>query len=170
MFLNHELMSSMKEYLTQGGITILEASKTLKVLAEQEYFKEDKKQHRKSSQEMADVLKKLTDGGLTPGEDSELALSALVLLLEYHASRQPLLTGTEQRFGKRKTAQILDNITLTNLDIIPRGPDTDQRELAGKIGSMLYAIWQTVIQTVACAPLLIHFNQRQVEFCRRFNG
>ncbi|XP_015756770.1 PREDICTED: DNA mismatch repair protein Msh6-like [Acropora digitifera] len=60
--LSHELMSSMKEYLIPGS-QFWEASKTLKVLAEEEYFKEDKTSTENSVKSWPEILRKLTDGG-----------------------------------------------------------------------------------------------------------
>lgn len=173
--LNHELMSSMKEYLIPGS-QFWEPSKTLKVFAEEEYFKENNNSTESSVKSWPDVLKKLTDGdpiGLTPGDNSELALSSLgavvwylkkclidheVLSMGNFEEYIPLDSspniGRSAAFVKGRQHMILDNITLTNLEIIPNGPDSStEGTLLEKIDHCSTAFGKRLFKQWLCAPL-----------------
>ncbi|KAL9963214.1 hypothetical protein ACROYT_G032392 [Oculina patagonica] len=173
--LNHELMSSMKEYLTQGS-QFWEAGKTLKVLAEKQYFDENKKSTENPVKRWPDVLKKLTDGdplGLMPGEGSELALSALgavvwylqkclideeVLSMGNFEEYTPLdsspSSGQSTTFTKGRQHMILDNISLTNLDILPSGPDvTAEGTLLERVDHCSTPFGKRLFKQWLCAPL-----------------
>ncbi|RMX47670.1 hypothetical protein pdam_00013626 [Pocillopora damicornis] len=149
--LNHELMSAMKEYLTQGS-QFWEAGKTLKVLAEEQYFNNDENNTENPVKSWPDVLKKLTDGdplGLMPGEGSELALSALGAVIWY--LKKCLIDGEVLSMGN---FEILDNITLTNLDVIPSGPDASlEGTLLERLDHCCTPFGKRLFKQWLCAPL-----------------
>ncbi|XP_044184294.1 DNA mismatch repair protein Msh6-like isoform X1 [Acropora millepora] len=173
--LSHELMSSMKEYLIPGS-QFWEASKTLKVLAEEEYFKEDKTSTENSVKSWPEILRKLTDGdplGLTPADGSELALSALgavvwylkkslidheVLSMGNFEEYTPLDSspnaGRSAAFMKGRQHMILDNVTLTNLDVIPYGPDSSlEGTLLERLDNCSTPFGKRLFKQWLCAPL-----------------
>ncbi|XP_065256528.1 DNA mismatch repair protein Msh6 isoform X5 [Emys orbicularis] len=141
--LKGSLSSSMQEGLISGS-QFWNASKTLKTLIEEGYFED--KQNVDNLFILPPVIKSMTSEsdslGLTPGENCELALSALggcVFYLKKCLIDQELLSranfeeyvpvdtdvakakGSSSFFAKTNQRMVLDGVTLANLEILQNG-------------------------------------------------
>ncbi|KAM5293108.1 DNA mismatch repair protein Msh6 isoform 7-T7 [Ctenodactylus gundi] len=142
MVLKGTLAASLQEALLPGS-QFWDASKTLRTLLEEGYFTE--KLGEDSGERLPQVLKGMTSEsdsvGLTPGEKSEMALSALggcIFYLKKCLIDQELLsmanfeeyipldsdmvsTRPGAPFAKASTRMVLDAVTLNNLEIFLNG-------------------------------------------------
>ncbi|NXO76777.1 MSH6 protein, partial [Sitta europaea] len=174
--LKGSLVSCIQEGLTSGS-QFWNASKTLKVLLEEGYFKE--KQNSENGCSLPSVIKSLTSEsdslGLTPGENSELALSALggcVFYLKKCLIDQELLsqanfeeyvpvdiaTAKPMRSGSlfARTGQrmVLDGVTLMNLEVLQNGTNgTTEGTLLERIDSCCTPFGKRLLKQWLCAPL-----------------
>ncbi|XP_048590320.1 DNA mismatch repair protein Msh6-like [Nematostella vectensis] len=173
--LSHELMSSLTEHLAPGS-EFWDASKTLKFLAEGNYFKNDKDGADESVNWPA-MLKMMTDGdplGLTPTDGHELALSALGAVAWYLKKcliEEELLSmgkfeeykpldcldaprSSTLSFTQGRQHLILDDVTLTNLDVVPCGPDGSlQGTLLEQLDHCSTPFGKRLFKQWLCAPL-----------------
>ncbi|XP_058658782.1 DNA mismatch repair protein Msh6 [Ammospiza caudacuta] len=174
--LKGSLVSCIQEGLTSGS-QFWNASKTLKVLLEEGYFKE--KQNSENGCSLPSVIKSLTSEsdslGLTPGENSELALSALggcVFYLKKCLIDQELLsqanfeeyvpvdiataktTSSSSLFGRTGQRMVLDGVTLMNLEVLQNGTNgSTEGTLLERIDSCCTPFGKRLLKQWLCAPL-----------------
>ncbi|NXM56475.1 MSH6 protein, partial [Illadopsis cleaveri] len=174
--LKGSLVSCIQEGLTSGS-QFWNASKTLKVLLEEGYFKE--KQNSENGCSLPSVIKSLTSEsdslGLTPGENSELALSALggcVFYLKKCLIDQELLSQANfeeyvpvdiatakamcsgSLFAKTGQRMVLDGVTLMNLEVLQNGTNgTTEGTLLERIDSCCTPFGKRLLKQWLCAPL-----------------
>ncbi|KAI1894508.1 hypothetical protein AGOR_G00116520 [Albula goreensis] len=164
------LSSALQEVLVPGA-QFWEAAKTLKVLAEEDYFKE--------SEGLPAVLKGMTSEsdslGLTPGEGYELALSALgacIFYLKKCLVDQELLSmanfeeylpvdveleqadGASSFFAQTRQRMVLDGVTLANLEVL-QNSSTGGMEgtLLERLDSCCTPFGRRLLKQWLCAPL-----------------
>ncbi|XP_071595934.1 DNA mismatch repair protein Msh6 isoform X2 [Heliangelus exortis] len=173
--LKGSLVSCIQEGLISGS-QFWNASKTLKVLLEEGYFKE--KQNSEGCF-LPSVIKSLTSEsdslGLTPGENSELALSALggcVFYLKKCLIDQELLSlanfeeyvpvdistaknvSSYSFFAKTDQRMVLDGVTLMNLEVLQnRTNGTTEGTLLERIDSCCTPFGKRLLKQWLCAPL-----------------
>ncbi|XP_059696826.1 DNA mismatch repair protein Msh6 isoform X1 [Haemorhous mexicanus] len=174
--LKGSLVSCIQEGLTSGS-QFWNASKTLKVLLEEGYFKE--KQNSENGCSLPSVIKSLTSEsdslGLTPGENSELALSALggcVFYLKKCLIDQELLSqanfeeyvpvdiataktmSSSSLFGRTGQRMVLDGVTLMNLEVLQNGTNgSTEGTLLERIDSCCTPFGRRLLKQWLCAPL-----------------
>ncbi|KAM4902704.1 DNA mismatch repair protein Msh6 [Sylvia borin] len=174
--LKGSLVSCIQEGLISGS-QFWNASKTLKVLLEEGYFKE--KQNSENGCSLPSVIKSLTSEsdslGLTPGENSELALSALggcVFYLKRCLIDQELLSqanfeeyvpvdiatakamSSSSLFAKTGQRMVLDGVTLMNLEVLQNGTNgTTEGTLLERIDSCCTPFGKRLLKQWLCAPL-----------------
>ncbi|NWH87331.1 MSH6 protein, partial [Aegithalos caudatus] len=174
--LKGSLVSCIQEGLNSGS-QFWNASKTLKVLLEEGYFKE--KQNSENGCSLPSVIKSLTSEsdslGLTPGENSELALSALggcVFYLQKCLIDQELLSqanfeeyipvdiatvksmGSSSLFARTGQRMVLDGVTLMNLEVLQNGTNgTTEGTLLERIDSCCTPFGKRLLKQWLCAPL-----------------
>ncbi|XP_056342747.1 DNA mismatch repair protein Msh6 [Oenanthe melanoleuca] len=174
--LKGSLISCIQEGLTSGS-QFWNASKTLKVLLEEGYFKE--KQNSENGCSLPSVIKSLTSEsdslGLTPGENSELALSALggcVFYLKKCLIDQELLSqanfeeyvpvdiatartmSSSSLFARTGQRMVLDGVTLMNLEVLQNGTNgTIEGTLLERIDSCCTPFGKRLLKQWLCAPL-----------------
>ncbi|NWZ67614.1 MSH6 protein, partial [Acrocephalus arundinaceus] len=174
--LKGSLVSCTQEGLTSGS-QFWNASKTLKVLLEEGYFKE--KQNSENGCSLPSVIKSLTSEsdslGLTPGENSELALSAIggcVFYLKKCLIDQELLsqanfeeyvpvdiattktTSSSSLFARTGQRMVLDGVTLMNLEVLQNGTNgTTEGTLLERIDSCCTPFGKRLLKQWLCAPL-----------------
>ncbi|NXR35893.1 MSH6 protein, partial [Zosterops hypoxanthus] len=174
--LKGSLVSCIQEGLISGS-QFWNASKTLKVLLEEGYFKEE--QNSENGCSLPSVIKSLTSEsdslGLTPGENSELALSALggcVFYLKKCLIDQELLSqanfeeyvpvdiatakamSSSSLFAKTGQRMVLDGVTLMNLEILQNGTNgTTEGTLLERIDSCCTPFGKRLLKQWLCAPL-----------------
>uniref|UniRef100_A0A8C3U1C5 DNA mismatch repair protein n=1 Tax=Catharus ustulatus TaxID=91951 RepID=A0A8C3U1C5_CATUS len=174
--LKGSLVSCIQEGLTSGS-QFWNASKTLKVLLEEGYFKE--KQNSENGCSLPSVIKSLTSEsdslGLTPGENSELALSALggcVFYLKKCLIDQELLSqanfeeyvpvdittaktmSSSSLFARTGQRMVLDGVTLMNLEVLQNGTNgTIEGTLLERIDSCCTPFGKRLLKQWLCAPL-----------------
>ncbi|CAM4539461.1 unnamed protein product [Lepidochelys olivacea] len=174
--LKGSLSSSMQEGLISGS-QFWNASKTLKTLIEESYFED--KQNVDDRFILPPVIKSMTSEidslGLTPGENSELALSALggcVFYLKKCLIDQELLSlanfeeyvpvdidvvkakGSSSFFAKTNQRMVLDGVTLTNLEILQNGTTgTTEGTLLERIDICCTPFGKRLLKQWICAPL-----------------
>ncbi|XP_077670042.1 DNA mismatch repair protein Msh6 isoform X2 [Eretmochelys imbricata] len=174
--LKGSLSSSMQEGLISGS-QFWNASKTLKTLIEESYFED--KQNVDDRFILPPVIKSMTSEidslGLTPGENSELALSALggcVFYLKKCLIDQELLSlanfeeyvpvdidvvkakGSSSFFAKTNQRMVLDGVTLTNLEILQNGTTgTTEGTLLERIDVCCTPFGKRLLKQWICAPL-----------------
>ncbi|XP_050827953.1 DNA mismatch repair protein Msh6 [Serinus canaria] len=174
--LKGSLVSCIQEGLTSGS-QFWNASKTLKVLLEEGYFKE--KQNSENGCSLPSVIKSLTSEsdslGLTPGENSELALSALggcVFYLKKCLIDQELLSqanfeeyvpvdittaktmSSSSLFGRTGQRMVLDGVTLMNLEVLQNGTNgSTEGTLLERIDSCCTPFGKRLLKQWLCAPL-----------------
>ncbi|XP_061331343.1 DNA mismatch repair protein Msh6 isoform X1 [Pezoporus flaviventris] len=173
--LKGSLLSCIQEGLISGS-QFWNASKTLKVLLEEGYFKENENSENGCS--LPSVIKSLTSEsdslGLTPGENSELALSALggcVFYLKKCLIDQELLsladfeeyipvdidtakTRPSSFFAKTDQRMVLDGVTLMNLEVLQNGTNgTTEGTLLERIDSCCTPFGKRLLKQWLCAPL-----------------
>ncbi|XP_068865447.1 DNA mismatch repair protein Msh6 [Aphelocoma coerulescens] len=174
--LKGSLVSCIQEGLTSGS-QFWNASKTLKVLLEEGYFKE--KQNSENGCSLPSVIKSLTSEsdslGLTPGENSELALSALggcVFYLKKCLIDQELLSqanfeeyvpvdittaktvSSSSLFARTSQRMVLDGVTLMNLEVLQNGTNgSTEGTLLERIDSCYTPFGKRLLKQWLCAPL-----------------
>lgn len=136
------LSSAMHESLNAGS-QFWDAQKTLKTLADEDYFKESREEGGSSGSDLPKVLKAMTSEsdslGLTPKEGYELALSALggsifylkkclvdheLLSMANFQEYVPVDVEIQQSenesnfFAQTHQRMVLDGVTLANLEIL----------------------------------------------------
>ncbi|NWZ38887.1 MSH6 protein, partial [Brachypodius atriceps] len=174
--LKGSLVSCIQEGLISGS-QFWNASKTLKVLLEEGYFKE--KQNSENGCSLPSVIKSLTSEsdslGLTPGENSELALSALggcVFYLKKCLIDQELLSqanfeeyvpvdiataksmSSNSLFARTGQRMVLDGVTLMNLEVLQNGTNgTTEGTLLERIDSCCTPFGKRLLKQWLCAPL-----------------
>ncbi|GCB85705.1 hypothetical protein scyTo_0026422, partial [Scyliorhinus torazame] len=161
----------------QSASQFWDASKTLKVLAEEGYFNETKDDDL--GVPLPPVLQRMVSEadslGLTPGEGHELALSALgacVFYLKRCLVDQELLSmanfeeyvpvdiDVEQSkessscFARSRQRLVLDAITLTNLEILRNGTNgTAEGTLLEQLDNCCTYFGKRLLKQWLCAPL-----------------
>ncbi|XP_038253313.1 DNA mismatch repair protein Msh6 isoform X2 [Dermochelys coriacea] len=174
--LKGSLSSSMQEGLISGS-QFWNASKTLKTLIEEGYFED--KQNVDERFILPPVIKSMTSEidslGLTPGENCELALSALggcVFYLKKCLIDQELLSlanfeeyvpvdidvvkakGSSSFFAKTNQRMVLDGVTLTNLEIMQNGTTgTTEGTLLERIDICCTPFGKRLLKQWICTPL-----------------
>ncbi|OXB82828.1 UNVERIFIED_CONTAM: hypothetical protein H355_010398 [Colinus virginianus] len=174
--LKGSLVSCIQEGLISGS-QFWSASKTLKVLLEEEYFKEN--QSPENGCVLPPVIKSLTSEsdslGLTPGENSELALSALggvVFYLKKCLIDQELLSlanfeeyvpvdadsartaSSSNFFARTDRRMVLDGVTLMNLEVLQNGTNgSTEGTLLERIDSCCTPFGKRLLKQWLCAPL-----------------
>ncbi|XP_051639646.1 DNA mismatch repair protein Msh6 [Manacus candei] len=172
--LKSSLVSCIQEGLISGS-QFWNASKTLKVLLEEEYFKENSE----NGCSLPSVIKSLTSEsdslGLTPGDNSELALSALggcVFYLKRCLIDQELLSranfeeyvpvdiaaakpmSSSSLFAKTGQRMVLDGVTLMNLEVLQNGTNgSTEGTLLERIDSCCTPFGKRLLKQWLCAPL-----------------
>ncbi|XP_061481629.1 DNA mismatch repair protein Msh6 [Rhineura floridana] len=170
------LPSTVQEGLI-AGTQFWNASKTLKTLVEEGYFQD--KEKTSSGVTLPPVIRSMTAEsdslGLTPGENSELVLSALgscVFYLKKCIIDQELLTmakfeeyipvdvdiakGTKSSsvFAKTSQRMVLDGVTLTNLEILQNGTTGSvEGTLLENIDTCCTPFGKRLLKQWLCAPL-----------------
>uniref|UniRef100_UPI00398F65F0 DNA mismatch repair protein Msh6 n=1 Tax=Pristiophorus japonicus TaxID=55135 RepID=UPI00398F65F0 len=170
------LVSAMQEGL-QSGSQFWDASKTLKVLAEEGYFNETKPEE--PGVPLPPVIQGMVSEadplGLTPSEGHELALSALgacVFYLKRCLVDQELLSMgnfeeyvpvdidlermkvSSSRFVRSRQRLVLDGITLTNLEILQNGTTgTTEGTLLEQLDNCCTYFGKRLLKQWLCAPL-----------------
>ncbi|KAM5293104.1 DNA mismatch repair protein Msh6 isoform 3-T3 [Ctenodactylus gundi] len=175
MVLKGTLAASLQEALLPGS-QFWDASKTLRTLLEEGYFTE--KLGEDSGERLPQVLKGMTSEsdsvGLTPGEKSEMALSALggcIFYLKKCLIDQELLsmanfeeyipldsdmvsTRPGAPFAKASTRMVLDAVTLNNLEIFLNGTNgSAEGTLLERIDTCHTAFGKRLLKQWLCAPL-----------------
>ncbi|XP_058429258.1 DNA mismatch repair protein Msh6 isoform X4 [Marmota monax] len=177
--LKSSLSSSLQEGLIPGS-QFWDAAKTLRTLLEEGYFTE--KLNEDSGGMLPQVLKDMTSEsdsiGLTPGEKSELALSALggcVFYLKKCLIDQDLLsmanfeeyipldsdmvnTRSGAKFTKANQRMVLDAVTLNNLEIFVNGTNgSTEGTLLERIDTCHTIFGKRLLKQWLCAPLCSPF-------------
>ncbi|XP_078413344.1 DNA mismatch repair protein Msh6 [Cetorhinus maximus] len=170
------LVSAMQEGL-QSASQFWDATKTLKVLAEEAYFSETKDKDLDAP--LPPVLQRMVSEadslGLTPGEGHELALSALgacvfylkrclvdqeLLSLANFEEYVPVDVDVERTkvssncFVGSRQRLVLDAITLTNLEILQNGTNgTTEGTLLEQLDNCCTYFGKRLLKQWLCAPL-----------------
>ncbi|XP_016049760.1 DNA mismatch repair protein Msh6 isoform X2 [Erinaceus europaeus] len=176
MILKGSLSASLQEGLIPGS-QFWDAAKTLRTLLEEGYFTESVNDDNRVL--LPEVLKGMTaesdSVGLTPGEKSELALSALggcVFYLKKCLIDQELLsmanfeeyvpldsdtvsaTRPATFFAKTNQRMVLDAVTLNNLEILLNGTNgSTEGTLLEKIDTCQTPFGKRLLKQWLCAPL-----------------
>ncbi|KAG9484465.1 hypothetical protein GDO78_010050 [Eleutherodactylus coqui] len=175
------LSSSIQEGLSPHS-QFWDASKTLKVLAEEGYFVKDSKEDQKNGDTLPPVLKAMISDsdslGLTAGEKHELALSALggcVFYLKKCLIDQELLSmanfneyvpvdvestqTSASFFAKTSQRMVLDGVTLTNLELLQNGTNgSTEGTLLEKLDTCFTPFGKRLLKQWLCAPLCNPFS------------
>ncbi|KAM8945438.1 DNA mismatch repair protein Msh6 [Pelodytes ibericus] len=176
------LSASIQEGL-QPSSQFWDGSKTLKILAEEAYFAEQSKTVS-DNRSLPPVLQCMVSEGdslsLTPGEKSELALSALgacVFYLKKCLIDQELLSlanfeeyvpvdkdieraqSSCSFFAKTSQRMVLDGVTLTNLEILQNGTSGSvEGTLLEKLDTCFTPFGKRLLKQWLCAPLCNPFS------------
>ncbi|XP_069787137.1 DNA mismatch repair protein Msh6 [Narcine bancroftii] len=170
------LVSAMQEAL-QAGSQFWDASKTLKVLAEEGYFTEGgcEGQGTAFPPVIQGMVSESDSLGLTPGEGQELALSALgacVFYLKNCLVDQELLSmanfeeyvpadmvgdglpGSADHLVRSGQRLVLDGVTLTNLEVLRNGTTgTMEGTLLEQLDNCCTYFGKRLLKQWLCAPL-----------------
>uniref|UniRef100_A0A4W5JGW2 DNA mismatch repair protein MSH6 n=1 Tax=Hucho hucho TaxID=62062 RepID=A0A4W5JGW2_9TELE len=172
------LSSAMQEGLTAGS-QFWDAQKTLKTLAEEDYFKESVgKDEDSGSSVLPSVLKSMMSEsdslGLTPKEGYELALSALggcMFYLKKCLVDQELLSmnnfqeyvpvdvemekaaGPTSFFSQTRQRMVLDGVTLANLEILQNGSGGTEGTLLERLDTCSTPFGKRLLKQWLCSPL-----------------
>ncbi|XP_060610526.2 DNA mismatch repair protein Msh6 [Anolis sagrei] len=169
------LPSSVQEGLIAGS-QFWKASKTLKTLIEEDYFQD--KENPNSGVVLPPVIKSMTAEsdslGLTPGENSELALSALGCCIYYLKKciiDKDILSmakfeeyvpvdidigkeiKTSSIFTKTNQRMVLDGVTLANLEILENATGSPEGTLLERIDTCCTPFGKRLLKQWLCAPL-----------------
>ncbi|XP_077138552.1 DNA mismatch repair protein Msh6 [Ranitomeya variabilis] len=176
------LSTSIQEGLNSSS-QFWDAAKTLKVLAEERYFVKEGKEERESCT-LPPVLKDMTSDSdslaLTPGDNHELALSALgacIFYLKKCLIDQELLSMANFEeyvpvdvdieraqiptsfFAKTSQRMVLDGVTLTNLEILQNGTNgSTEGTLLEKLDTCFTPFGKRLLKQWLCAPLCNPFS------------
>lgn len=176
------LSASIQEGLNPAS-QFWDATKTLKTLAEENYFVKDGKDDLDNGS-LPPVLKSMTSGSdtlaLTPGDNSELALSALGASIFYMKKcliDQELLSmanfeeyvpvdvdlekaqSANSFFAKTSQRMVLDGVTLTNLEILQNGTNGSiEGTLLEKLDTCFTPFGKRLLKQWLCAPLCNPFS------------
>ncbi|KAM3932484.1 DNA mismatch repair protein Msh6 [Leptodactylus fuscus] len=176
------LSTSIQEGLNPSS-QFWDATKTLKILAEEGYFGKEGKKDRESGT-LPPVLKAMTSDtdslGLTPGDQHELALSALgacVFYLKKCLIDQELLSmanfeeyvpvdldleraqTSTSFFAKTSQRMVLDGVTLTNLEILQNGTNgSTEGTLLERLDTCFTPFGKRLLKQWLCAPLCNPFS------------
>ncbi|KAJ8248293.1 hypothetical protein GJAV_G00240470 [Gymnothorax javanicus] len=168
--LKSSLSSALQEALTPGA-QFWDAAKTLKTLAEEDYFKE--------CNGLPPTLKAMTSEsdslGLTPGEGYEFALSAMggcVFYLKKCLVDQELISmanfdeyvpvdvemersdGDSESFGQARQRMVLDGVTLANLEVLQNGSTGgSEGTLLERLDTCCTPFGRRLLKQWLCAPL-----------------
>ncbi|XP_029925874.1 DNA mismatch repair protein Msh6 isoform X2 [Myripristis murdjan] len=172
------LSSAMQEGLN-AGTQFWDAQKTLKTLAEEDYFKESVENDQETGNNvLPTVLKNMTSESdslsLTPKECYELALSALggcIFYLKKCLVDQELLSmanfeeyvpvdvemekaaGPASFFAKTRQRMVLDGVTLANLEILQNGSGGTDGTLLERLDTCSTPFGKRLLKQWLCAPL-----------------
>ncbi|XP_053568202.1 DNA mismatch repair protein Msh6 [Bombina bombina] len=159
-----------------------DASKTLKVLAEEAYFVDEKENCENSTLPfvLKDMISESDSLALTPGENSELALSALgacIFYLKKCLIDQELLSmsnfeeyipvdiaierapTSSSFFAKSSQRMVLDGVTLANLEILQNGTNGSvEGTLLEKLDACFTPFGKRLLKQWLCAPLCNPFS------------
>ncbi|XP_028406070.1 DNA mismatch repair protein Msh6-like [Dendronephthya gigantea] len=167
--LQHEMVATLKEQLYSGS-EFWNAAKTIKFLQENEYFLEE------GEQKWPEALKEIANGDnavLSPGEDSELAFSALgaciwylkkclieneLLSMKNFELYKPLDENNVHKksvsFTQGRNHMMLDGVTLTNLDVVPNGADIPlEGTLLDQVQNCSTPFGKRLFKQWLCSPL-----------------
>ncbi|KAI8764552.1 DNA mismatch repair protein Msh6 [Biomphalaria glabrata] len=169
---NANLTSALKEPLSPGK-EFWESSKTLKTLAEEDYFQVDGRDVI-----LPDVIKNMVSEndalGLTASESSDLALrslGAIIWYLQYCLLDQELLsmrkfeeykpkdncdapTNKRSSFDPKLRHMVLDGVTMANLDVVWNSTTQSlQGTLLEKLNTCCTAFGKRLFHQWLCAPL-----------------
>ncbi|KAM4043087.1 DNA mismatch repair protein Msh6 isoform 2-T2 [Anomaloglossus baeobatrachus] len=176
------LSSAIQEALSSSS-QFWDATKTLKILAEEGYFVKEGKEERENGT-LPLVLKNMTSDSdslaLTPGDNHELALSALgacIFYLKKCLIDQELLSmanfeeyipvdvdikGAQtptSYFAKTTQRMVLDGVTLTNLEILQNGTNgSTEGTLLEKLDTCFTPFGKRLLKQWLCAPLCNPFS------------
>uniref|UniRef100_A0A8C5MKP8 DNA mismatch repair protein n=2 Tax=Leptobrachium leishanense TaxID=445787 RepID=A0A8C5MKP8_9ANUR len=180
--LKSSLSASIQEGL-QPSSQFWDASKTLKVLAEEAYFSKQSK-HNGDNGTLPPVLLHMVSESdslsLTPGENRELALSALggcLFYLKKCLIDQELLSmanfeeyvpvdkdidksqTSTSFFAKTSQRMVLDGVTLANLEILQNGTNgSTEGTLLEKLDTCITPFGKRLLKQWLCAPLCNPFS------------
>uniref|UniRef100_A0A8B9HPN9 DNA mismatch repair protein n=1 Tax=Astyanax mexicanus TaxID=7994 RepID=A0A8B9HPN9_ASTMX len=173
------IVSSAMQEALNAGTQFWDAQKTLKTLAEEDYFKEIENEGGNAGSTLPTVLKAMTSDsdslGLTPKEGYELALSALggcMFYLKKCLVDQELLSmanfeeyvpvdvemeqaeGASGFFARTRQRMVLDGVTLTNLEIL-QNSSTGGTEgtLLERLDTCCTPFGKRLLKQWLCAPL-----------------
>ncbi|KAM3863433.1 DNA mismatch repair protein Msh6 [Diretmus argenteus] len=175
--LKASLSSAMQEGLNAGS-QFWDAQKTLKALAEGDYFKESVEKDQDTDGPFPTLLKKMTSESdslcLTPKEGYELALSALggcIFYLKKCLVDQELLSmanfeeyvpvdvemekaaGPVSFFAQTRQRMVLDGVTLANLEIIQNVSGGTEGTLLERLDTCSTPFGKRLLRQWLCAPL-----------------
>ncbi|XP_056147296.1 DNA mismatch repair protein Msh6 [Lampris incognitus] len=183
--LKASLSSAMQEGLN-AGTQFWDAQKTLKTLAEEDYFKESVVNDQETgNNHLPTVLKNMTSEsdslGLTPKEGYELALSALggcMFYLKKCLVDQELLSmgnfeeyipvdvqvvkaaGPASFFAQTRQRMVLDGVTLANLEVLQNGSGGSEGTLLERLDTCCTPFGKRLLKQWLCAPLC---NPKSIE-------
>ncbi|XP_030234678.1 DNA mismatch repair protein Msh6 [Gadus morhua] len=177
--LKSSLASAMQEALT-ANTQFWDAQKTLKTLAEEDYFNESVgKDQEAGGSVLPSVLKSMTSEsdslGLTPKEGYELALSALggcmfylkkcfvdheLLSMANFEEYVPVDVEMEKAagsassfFSQTRQRVVLDGVTLANLEILQNGTGGTEGTLLERLDTCSTPFGKRLLKQWLCAPL-----------------
>ncbi|KAM4607492.1 DNA mismatch repair protein Msh6 [Polymixia lowei] len=176
--LKASLSSAMQEGLN-AGTQFWDAQKTLKALAEEDYFKESVGDDQETGNNLLPtVLKNMTSESdslcLTPKEGYELALSALggcIFYLKKCLVDQELLSmanfeeyvpvdvemekaaGPASFFAQTRQRMVLDGVTLANLEILQNASGGTEGTLLERLDTCSTPFGKRLLKQWLCAPL-----------------
>ncbi|KAG8584178.1 hypothetical protein GDO81_008715 [Engystomops pustulosus] len=176
------LSTSIQEGLNSSS-QFWDATRTLKILAEEGYFVKDSKEDQDGGT-LPPVLKAMTSDsdslGLTPGEGHDLALSALgacIFYLKKCLIDQELLSmanfeeyvpvdvdieraqTSTSFFAKTSQRMVLDGVTLTNLEILQNGTNgSTEGTLLERLDTCFTPFGKRLLKQWLCAPLCNPFS------------
>lgn len=175
-FLKASLSSALQEGLN-AGTQFWDAQKTLKILSEEDYFRQSGSKDPGNSF-LPSLLKKMTSESdslcLTPKEGYELALSALggiIFYLKKCLVDQELLSmanfeeyvpvdvemeraaGPASFFAQTRQRMVLDGVTLANLEIFQNGSGGAEGTLLERLDTCCTPFGKRLLRQWLCAPL-----------------
>ncbi|KAL3892164.1 hypothetical protein ACJMK2_004398 [Sinanodonta woodiana] len=173
LMLSNNLTSCIKEPLVPGK-EFWDSGKTLKVLAEEDYFKDEESKDFKWPDALKKMISEVDSLGLTAAEEYSLAISALGAItwyLQYSLMDKELLSmkNFEQyvpldyapanspkktTFDFSKKHMVLDGVTLKNLDVIENSSTgTLEGTLLERLDNCSTAFGKRLFRQWLCAPL-----------------
>ncbi|XP_064596885.1 DNA mismatch repair protein Msh6-like [Liolophura sinensis] len=171
--LNSNLTSVIKEGLT-SGTEFWDSSKTLKKLAEADYFTEEGHTGVKWPGVVQEMISETDSLGLSPADGCDLALKALGAItwyLQYSLMDDEVLSmkkfekyipvdaaekveDSVADFTKGRQHMVIDGVTLTNLDIVDLGSERGQEgTLSQQLDRCSTPFGKRLFRQWLCAPL-----------------